>query len=275
MKISAVPAIVNSMTVPTQQSTDRDMPAVEAAPELPISDTNETKQVEATQPLSPQFAELAKRRRALQQQERALKEREKALASQDTGGSRIDVARLKSEPLRVLQEAGVTYEQLTEHLLATQEDAKYRTLEAKLEALEQGVEKKLSEREMQAEKQVLLEMRREAESLINQDTSFELVKATRSVPRVMELIERTYRESGEVLDVREAVDLVENYLFDETKKLAALNKIKSQFVPQAPVAPPAQPQQQQGMRTLKNRDTASAPLSRRARALAAWNSLNK
>jgi hypothetical protein len=91
----------------------------------------------------------------------------------------------------------------------------------------------------------------------------------------MELIERTYRESGEVLDVREAVDLVENYLFDETKKLAALNKIKSQFVPQAPVAQPPQPQQQSGMRTLKNRDTAAIPLSRRARALAAWNSLNK
>ncbi len=267
MKISAVPSVVNSTSLmPAPQIATTPERSVEQ--ELPILDTNETKEPEASQPLSPQFAELAKRRRALQLQERALKEREKALESQGTGSDRIDIARLKNEPLRVLQEAGVTYDQLTEHLLASQEDAKYRELEAKYAALEESVDKKFVDRETQAEQQVLAEMRREAESLIEQDETFELVKATRSVSDVMELIERTYRKTGEVLEVTEALQLVEDHLFEETKRLTGLNKIKSQFAPQAP-AP--QPQQQMGMRTLKNRDTASIPLSRKARAIAAWN----
>ncbi len=269
MKISAVPSVLNSMSVPTQQSTNREMPA--AVSELPISASNETKEAEATQPLSPQFAELAKRRRALQLQERALKEREKALESLGTGSDRIELAKLKSSPLSVLQEAGVMgdefYNQLTEHLLANQEDGKYRALEAKLAAIEQGVDKKFTDRETQAEQQALAEMKRDAQSLLAKDDTYELVRETRSIPDVMKLIERTYRETGEVLEVSEALKLVEDHLFEKTNKLANLNKIKSQFIQQAPPAPP--PKQQIGMRTLKNTDTAPIASSRRARALAA------
>lgn len=267
MKISAVPSVQNSTSLmPTHPGFEAPK---ESAPAqiLPISASNETEAPEASQPLSPQFAELAKRRRALQLQERALKEREKALSSQPER-SGIDISRLKSEPLRVLQEAGVTYDQLTEHLLATQEDAKVRALEAKLEALEQGVEKKFVDRDTQAERQVLNEMRGEAERLASQGDSFELVRETRSIPDVMTLIERTYRETGEVLDVSEALGLVEEELFKDLNKLANVNKIRSQFVSQSQTAP----QQQQGARpTLRNRDTAPIAMSRRARALAAWN----
>lgn len=271
MKISAVPSIANTTSLmPTPQIATT--PEKDAVQELPITGVSETKEAEATQPLSPQFAELAKRRRALQLQERALKEREKALADQGTGSDRIDIARLKNEPLRVLQEAGVTYDQLTEHLLANQEDAKVRALEAKLEALEQGVEKKFIDRETQAEKQVLAEMRREVEDILAKDETFELVKAHRKAPDVMKLIERTYHETGEVLTEMQALKLVEDHLFEEQKRLTGLSKIKSLFAPETPVT---QPQQQTGMRTLKNRDTASTALSRRARALAAFTNMKQ
>ncbi len=179
----------------------------------------------------------------------------------------MTIARLKSEPLSVLLEAGVTYDQLTEAILANQGDSKVSALEAKISALEQGIDKKLSDREVQAEQQVLAEMRKEAERLIVSD-DFELVRETKSVPDVMSLIERTYRETGEVLEVTDALKLVEDELFSRNQKLAGLKKMQSLFKPAEHI--PVQQKSTPGMRTLTNRDTASIPMSPKARALAAF-----
>ncbi len=242
-------------------------------PALTIPDTNiEQKSVaaEETQPLSPQYAALAKQRRALQVKERELADREKALTQTPAGSGGVDLAKLKSDPLGVMLEAGVTYEYLTEQILANQNgyNPEIRELKDKIAALESGFDKKLVDKETQAEQAALSEMRREAAQLVSQGDDFELVRETKNIPTVMELIEKTYRETGEVLDVREALGLVENELIEESLKLANLKKIQSRFAP-APALPQPQQQQRQ-MRTLTNRDTAAVPLSRKARALAAF-----
>lgn len=221
----------------------------------------------ATQPLSPQLALLAKQRRALQVRERELRQREQAMQSQ-TGQSMIDSARLKSEPLSVLLENGVTYDQLTEAILANsgQGNSEINSLKAEIEALKKGVDQKFIDQNTQAEQQVLAEMKREANQLVRDD-NFEFIRETRSVPTVMDLIEKTYRKTGEVLDVSEAMRLVEDELYKDAQRLASLKKMQLQQVQQQP-----QPQQRQyGMRTLTNRHTSSVPLSAKERALAAFN----
>jgi hypothetical protein len=111
-------------------------------------------------------------------------------------------------------------------------------------------------------------MRKEAQTLVAEGEDYELVRETRSIPQVMTLIERTYRETGEVLEVSEALKLVEDELYKDSLKLAALKKVQSGLAPAQPAPQPMQPQRQ--MRTLTNRDTASVPMSRKARALAAF-----
>ncbi len=225
--------------------------------------------VEATQPLSPQLAALAKQKRALQVKERELEDREKALNERpSTQEGVIDVARLKSEPLSVLLEAGVTYDQLTEAILNSRDNngPELQALKAEIAALKEGVTKQLSDRDQQAEKQVLAEMQREATKLAAEGDAFELVRETGSIPQVMTLIERTYRESGEVLDVSEAMQLVEDELMTESLKLAALQKVQGRLQPEQPLTTQAQ----QRPRTLTNRDTAAPPLSRKERALLAF-----
>lgn len=229
----------------------------------PDDDKETIQEPEATGPLSPQFAALAKQRRALQVKERALQEREKQLSS--PGQESIPLSRLKSEPLSVLLESGVTYEQLTEEILKHQGNPEIRALKTELNSLKEGIDQKWTQRDQQAEQQVLAEMRSEASKLVAQDDDFELIRETRSVPDVMDLIERTYRQSGEVLDIREACQLVEDELFKETQRLAKTKKVSSQF---GPVQQQLQPQR--GFRTLTNRDTATAPMSAKARALAAF-----
>lgn len=257
---------IRSVRMSTNATPGREDPA----DPLAIPHPSDPGAAEATQPLSPQFAALAKQRRALQVKEREIADREKALSGQSTQGSGIDIARLKSDPLGVLLESGVTYEQLTEAVLANQGGSQVRALEAKIAALEAGVDKKLTDRDAQQEQQALAEMRREALQLIAQGDTYELVRETQSMPHVMKLIERTYRETGEVLDVREALRLVEDELVKDSLKIANLQKVQSHLAPRPALKTDAYPPQRQ-MRTLTNRDTAQVPMSPKARALAAFN----
>lgn len=263
-----IPQRVRALRMSTNATPGREA-ALEDAQGLSIPDNVDSANAtpEATQPLSPQLAALARQKRALQVKEREIAEREKALTAQKpSDGSVIDVARLKSDPLGVLLDNGVTYDQLTQAVLQSREGSELRQLKDQIKALEEGFDKKLTDRDSQAKQQALAEMRREAEVLAKSD-DFELVRETRSVPKAMELIEKTYDTTGEVMDVREALGLIEAELVKESLKLANLKKVQSQLAPQ----PAPQPQQRQQMRTLTNRDTASVPMSARARALAAFN----
>jgi hypothetical protein len=226
--------------------------------------------VEATQPLSPQFAALAKQKRALQL-ERAQLDKERAELG--ARGTREDssalLERLKSAPMSVLQEAGVTYDQLTEAILSGQSGAnpEIASLKQELKALKEGLDKTFVDRDTAQEQAALGEMRKEADRLAKEGDSFELVRETGSVPQAIELIHRTYKQTGEILDVQEALQLVEDELIGESLKLAKLAKVQGRLAP-----PPLQPQQQpqRQMRTLTARDGSAAPLSARARAIAAF-----
>lgn len=220
---------------------------------------------EATKPLSPQFAALAKQKRALQVQERALADREKALSGKLTQSSGVDIARLKSDPLGILLENGVTYEQLTQAVLANNSGItpELQRLQSKIDALEAGVDKKLTDRDTQQEQQALAEMRREALQMIATGNKYKHVRVNGSVPDVIDYIHKVYKKDGSVLEVKEALDHFEQFHTEQyeehQKKLAEEERALAPPVPQP-----------RSMRTLTNRDTASVPMSAKARALAAF-----
>ncbi len=278
MKVSPIAPVATAAPAPSMRSlrmnTNATPGRIDAPPPPPteplaISDTGDQVEaaVEATQPLSPQAAALARQRRALQVKERELTEREKALSTQAPAqGAAVDMARLKSEPLSVLLEAGVTYEQLTQAILDNQDGGP--NLEALKAEIKADVTKTLTDRDTQAEKQVLAEMQREATGLAAEGETFELIRETGSIPEVMQLIERTYRDSGEVMHVSDAMQAIEDELFEESLKLARTQKVQGKLQPEQR-EPPQQPQRQ-GMRTLTNRDTAAVPMGRKERALLAF-----
>jgi hypothetical protein len=264
---------VRRIVMKTNVSPDRDisLAEVEQMVENTLAANSEVPPViEDTKPLDPQFAALAKQRRALQAKERELTERAKALEAQSTSvGVEALTARLKSEPLSVLQEYGVTYDQLTQDILATQNNPEIRKLQAEVKVLREEIPKALADKDAAAEKQVLSEIRREANKM-SESEDFEMVRATRSQPEVVELIHRIYKETGEILDVSEAMQLVEDDLVNESLKLANTKKVRSRLTPaQANKVQPQLPSQNKQIRTLTNRDTAKPVQSRRDRAIAA------
>lgn len=262
---------VRRITMKTNVSPDRQVDYGQESQAESVTETpsDVTPVIEETKPLSPQLAELAKQRRALQVKERELVDREKALKSQpvSTGAEEL-AARLKSQPLSVLQEYGVTYDQLTEAILAgnTGLNPEIQSLKSELKALKEGVDKTLSERDAQAEQQVLLEIQRDIDHKAASGDDFEMIRVTGKQSEVKELIHRTFKESGEILDTEEAMKLVEDELIRENLEIANTGKLRSRLTPPTP---PQQQQPQKQFRTLTNRDTAKPVMDRRSRAMAA------
>lgn len=251
-------------------------PAALAAPEslpetaepAPATTIGETEQREDTQPLSPQFAAIAKQRRFLQQEKQAF-EREKAefLA---TRGEGIPKSQLTSSPLRTLLDSGVTFEQLTEEVLNYQSgNPDLKSLKENiLKEVQADMEKKFTDREQQTIQQYLDTQLRDAKTLIAQGEDYEAVKAMGLLNEVPRLIKTVYETEGKALTAKEALEHLEEIALEDAKKLATLKKVQSQLAPPAPAPQP--PQQQRQMRTLTNRDTAQPSISRRARALNAF-----
>lgn len=237
-----------------------------------IHDANEqTQEATESKPLSPQFAALAKQRRALQTERAAFEAERKSFEEQKNGATHDSSLRerLKSNPLVTLLEEGVTYDQLTEQILADQSgvNPQIAELKAEIKALKEGVDKTLSDREANTEAQVIAEMTREAQELVSQGDDYELVRETGNVPEAIKLIKEVYKREGKILDVSEALSLIEDELINESLKVANYKKVQAKLQPQ--------PQQivggQRQMRTLTARDGVSMPLTAKQRAMAAFN----
>lgn len=276
---------VRRIKMRTQRSIYRDNPVSNEAvsPESNIPDASEQAQTTAedTRPLSPQFAALAKAKRALQEKERALlaKEQELAKSAASVPTDHIPVSALQSNPLGILLENGVTYDQLIEAVEAGQQQPSpaVSKLEAEIKAIKEGLEnqnKSLSDREEAQKQQVLNQMEREAAQLVAaQGDQFEMVREKKAIKDVRRLIEKTYDTTGEVLEVSEALQLVEDALLDDALALARIQKVQSKLTP-AQQQTQQQKIQQPGvrvMRTLTSRDGVSAPTSARERAIAAFH----
>lgn len=256
--------------------------------------------------LSRQFAQVARQERALrakaQQQEAAFKAREEALkareaelASKDQQyqSGYIQSDKLKSNPLAVLAEMGISYDELTQQLINTpatdpRVEATISRLESKireLEAQNETSKKAAAEQQTAAYQAAVKQIRSDVKQLVTSDPMFETVKAANAINDVVDLITQTYDKDGILLSVEEAASQVEDYLIEEATKLAKLNKIKSRLglteaktAPKAPSAP-AQPtsgvtqgkqQQPPTMKTLTNAAASTRKLNARERAIAAF-----
>lgn len=278
---------------PTIQATERNIRKIRmntnASPdrierELPVSeqesfeastksaipdDGTQTVETEVTRPISPQFAELARQRRALQVKEREIAEKEKSLSEKAATSEGIPKEQIKANPLKILMEAGVTYEQLTEAILADQSgiNPEVQALKAKIDALEKGVESKFTERDTRAEQNAVAQIHRDVEVLVAEGDDFELIRGKNYQRKVTDLIHKQWKATGKVLDVQEAATLIEEELYKEATQYASFKKVQSKLTPAVETIT----EEPNRLRTLTNRQTATPAVSARARALAAFN----
>lgn len=282
MKITPIPSGPTAAMGPqsSQADTRSFRIATNATPQMPqavqemaapqnekIETTNPSDQVvEATQPLGPQYAKLAKVQRALQVKERELQAKIKAFEQQSQGRDVVEIAKLKENALRVLRDAGISYDQLTQEIIADQSNPEISALNQKLQTLEQSFEKRLMEKETASETQQLNFIEQQASALLQGD-EFELTREFGEPGELRNLAKAIKDAEGHVPPVRELLQELEEARFKSIKERASrIKKLQSLISPETPQQ--QVPQRATGMRTLTTRDTANAPMDKRQRAVA-------
>lgn len=262
----------NPSSMREQHAPPTEMPASKDQPGQ--SETGEAKASEA-QPLPPQYEALAKKESALRTRETEFKAREAALESriQEAVNKALGDyrAKLKQAPLDVLNEEGLTYDQLVEQAVNAP-DPKTRALEQKVQSIENN-QKKLEEDTRKAADQqrqaAITQIRYDVKDHVDSDPELETIKGVDAYEDVVDLITRTFDESGKLLTVEHASKLVEAELFEEAVKIASLGKVKAKL---QPTLTPELVKQAAGSKpqptTLTNDMTSKRPMSARDRAIA-------
>lgn len=319
-KARAIAKLTSQQPVPLQNPSNisvEELGAVQA-PKAKVQAQEQTEQpeaqaksAEASEPvqddkqLASRFAQLAKREKAMraqaQIQKAALDKREADIKAREDAASKpqspafdpkeyISRNKLKENAFAILNEEGITYDQLTQQAIQSQQaknplyDAKIEKLEAEIQRLSQASEKsnKTYEEAQQSQYKAAVEqIRKDVAALVKTDPNYEVVRATGSINDVVELIEETYKETGEIMSIEAATEEVENYLIDEASKLSNIDKIqkklnaaasarKASAVEEAAAQKQQEPKQPQQIKTLTNTMGSTGQLSARARAVAAF-----
>ena len=149
--------------------------------------------------------------------------------------------RLKKDPLRALEDMGLSYDKLTELALNDGKLTPEMQMRLMREELEGDYRKKFEELENRLiEKEKSDEQRRyddiqrgfqnEIEDFVESNSDkYELIKANEANDIIYDVIEEHYNDTGRILDIEEAAEAVENYLEEEAEKIFRLGKFRSKF----------------------------------------------
>lgn len=264
-----------------------------ASPTEPLAAKPEVKE----DPLTQQYALLARKEKAIrakvladkaamEAKETALLAREEALKAKeaDYSSNYISKDKLKTDPMSVLTEQGVSYDEITQAILNPRAPQDPRII-AEIERLKAEVKqsrefqeqarKQYEDQQKQSYNQALNQIYNEAKQLVNLDPSYEAIKAHGQTREVVKLIEKVYQSTGNLLSVEEAAREVEEILVERAVKMASLNKVKSKMnqaisKPNETTQQPSDTQQQPQMKTLTNSINASKRLSAKERAILAF-----
>lgn len=282
------------------RQTDNEQVETAAAEETNGQEAAEPQQSKPVQDpaLSRQFAQLARQEKALRQkaqaQEQAIKAREAALAQREAQlqaqqpdlSKYIPRDRLIQDPISVLDEANISYDDLTQRYVTRQPvdpviKSTIAQLQDEIKALKLANEqssKSQTEAQQQQYKAAVAQIRKDAQKLVQSDPDFETIRSTGSIGDVVELIEEHYKETGDVMTVEEAAKEVEEYLVEEAMKLTKIGKIQQRIRTNSNSAGTLQAQQKQNaqqksqpqMKTLTNATSSNRQLSAKERAILAF-----
>lgn len=245
----------------------------------------------AEEPLSKQYAIIARKEKALRTKMQEVKAKELELATREQAlksqpQAKIDESKfialdkLQQDPITTLLRAGISYDQITQMVLnQPQMDPATKVmmdeLKSEINRLKGDQEefKKTSQNQQtQAYKQAVAQIRSEAQALVRNDEAFETINATGSVDDVVQLIEETFKADGILLSVEEAAREVEEYLVEQAAKFGRLKKVQQRLAPTKQEAPKSQAPagQQTQMKTLTNAVGSTRQLSAKERAILAF-----
>lgn len=193
--------------------------------------------------LSRREKEMRKLQSDLERRSQELEERFKAFeaerAPKEPAKLPLD-KRLLSNPLEALKEMGISYEKLTE--MALNEGQVPVDLQMKLmrQELEEKHAQELADlrneliedkksREQEKYNQTYRGFINQINDVLNGSDDYELSRAHDASELVYEVMEEHYKETKEIMDIKEAAAQVERYLEEELDKMTKLSKFQKKY----------------------------------------------
>lgn len=216
-------------------------------------------------PLAPKWAALARQQQSVRAQQKALEEQRKAwIAEKETLAKEAEQAKalkakLSQDPYGALLDLGITADQAAALLLNQPNpvDQRVLMLQEELKALKASQEQSqtnFQELQNQQYEEAKRQISADVTSLVKSNESFETIKAMGAEDAVVELIEQTFNETGELLSTEDAANQVEEYLLEQALSFAKLKKVQSKLSPAQELhAGDTQSQPKQQINTLSNR----------------------
>lgn len=263
-------------SVPATQSAQTELSQVDNSVEAESSPTEAN-----SEPLSPQFVALAKQERAIRRARQEFKAEQDAWKQEKANFISRD--EIKSNPLKILADLGISNDHLVELQLNQASPDPNQALHDKIAELESklsGVNEEFTKRDTASYNAAVNQIRRDVEMLVDSDERFETIKAESEFDKksgteaVVELIKRVFDAEGTILPVEEAAQMVEEKLlereFSRVQRLSKLTKIQKRLSPPAEPQAEASQAQQPQTTTLTNSSSVQRPLSARERAVLAF-----
>jgi len=261
-------------TVSAQQAPPATSAPEAAALTAPEGQTDTTEANSEAKPLSPQYAALARKEAAVRTREKDLQAKEAAFKANESELNTLKAfkAKLQESPLDALNELGITYDQLVEQAV-NQPNPEMKSVKDELKAIKEAQakqEESAKARETAQREAAVSQIRHDAEALVESDPNFATVKEAGATEDVVDLIVRTFDESGKLLTVEEAATAIENEYLEEAMKITSFTKVKAKLTPQVVEASKEKQPQATGIKTLTNTMTSNRPLTARERAIMAF-----
>lgn len=218
-----------------------------------LSQESEDLKNEQTSPeydkFASKFAALSRKEKQIREKEQALEQRlkqieeESALKSEKYKQYDSIPERIKQEPLKFLEEYGITPDVLAKMMvegdgkptvdmqlneIKTQAFQEIEKLKAELKAEKEAQQQKQYE-------QTIESFKSDIEKFVAANDDYELIRENNATHLIFEVIETQAKQSpGEpLMTIEEAANAVESYLLDQAKKLLELRKIKGIYSPES------------------------------------------
>lgn len=255
------------------ENTSEEIKEVEKKEEVKIEENKQEDKFAA------KFAALSRKEKQLREREKTLEASQKSIEEQikkleeqykqkeqELSSKLLDPSLFKKDAKEALNKAGLTFEELAQLMINDGKPTAEMLLtdaEKRLQAKIEDMEKKLMEKEAKEQEakyeEVLNNFVSEITTFVNDNNDYELIRANDATDLVYEVIEEHHSTTGEILQIKQAADAVEQYLLEEAKKQLNLGKIKGLLSPKEQQEAKEKPTEGKASVTLSNTQAAQVP----------------
>jgi hypothetical protein len=216
------------------------------------------------------FAALSRKEKAMREKETQLEQRLKQIEEESKTKlekySKYDgfEERIKNSPLDVLTEYGITPDVLAKIMLEGNGkptiDMQLSDIKSQAMSEIEKLKKELADKEQQSQQkqyeQTINSFKADIQKFVESESEYEMIRQNDASHTVFEVIEQHAKENPgtDLLTIKEASDMVENYLLEQAKKLLEVPKLKSLLTPKE-----AMTEKPSGSATLSNSHSAQVP----------------